>query len=396
MSRQLIIEKSKNSPPYQGGARGGLTIIAVLFLLLSTSFLLASPIPGGDDDTGGTGQTGGTGGTGDGPGVGPGDDDPPASPVTVALANPSFDESNNNEELPGPNNWTPLTLFVGDNYIWDSEVKSAGSHSISIHSSRWNYGRWTSDELQVEGDGFQWYTLMGNVRAIGNNGEVYLAIAWFNTDGDMINTSDSPMLQTTDTDWISMSVNAMPPTGAAQLEVWCISNHNTGQTWFDALELTRTSFTTDNTVSYSQFLIDYPTHLLAIEANVMQVQELATKAKWTKEADFYNSDVQLNASRIYAEAAGITRKDTVFANVFSALFDDAKERAEALAAAKARFDGLIDESLWHAVRTSEAGGDSEKAKEYLSILEDRGADVGPVGTTGGNDGNGDTSPPTPE
>lgn len=287
-------------------------------------------------------------------------------------------------------------MFVGDNYIWDSEVKSAGSHSISIHSSRWNYGRWSSDELDVEGDGFQWYTLTGNVRAIGNNGEVYLAIAWFNTDGDMINTSDSPMLQTTDTDWISMSVNAMPPTGAAQLEVWCISNHNAGQTWFDALELTRTAFTTDNTVSYAQFLIDYPTHLLAIEANVMQVQELATKAKWTKEADFYNSDVQLSASRIYAEAAGIPRKDKVFANVFSALYDDAEERAEALAAAKARFDGLIDDSLWHAVRTSEAGGDSEKAQEYLSILEERGADVGPVGTTGGNDGNGDTSPPTPE
>lgn len=80
MSRQLIIEKSKNSPPYQGGARGGLTIISVLFLLLSTSLLHASPIPGGDDDTGGTGETGGTGGTGGGPGVGPGDDDQPQPP----------------------------------------------------------------------------------------------------------------------------------------------------------------------------------------------------------------------------------------------------------------------------------------------------------------------------
>ncbi len=373
-----------------------ISAITILFLLLSTSFLHASPIPGGNDDTGGTGETGGTGGTGGGPGVGPGDDEQPAAAVTVALANPSFDESNNNEELPGPNNWTPLTLFVGDNYIWDSEVKSAGSHSISIHSSRWNYGRWSSDELTVERDGFQWYTLTGKVKTLGNNGEVYLLIAWFNKDGDMISTSDSPMLPAGENDWGTVTVSALPPDGAVKLSVWCISNHNAGQTWFDALELTRTAFTTDNTVSYAQFLIDYPTHLLAIEANVMQVQELATKAKWTKEEDFYNSDGQLSASRLYAEAAGITRKDTVFANVFSALFDGAKERAEALAAAKARFDGLIDESLWHAVQTSEAGGDSEKAKEYLSILEDRGADIGPVGTTGANDANGDTSPPIPE
>ena len=372
------------------------SVIAVLSLLLATSFLQATPGPGGDDDTGGTGQTGGTGGTGDGPGVGPGDDDPPASPVTVALANPSFDESNNNEELPGPNNWTPLTLFVGDNYIWDSEVKSAGSHSISIHSSRWNYGRWSSDALTVEDDDFQWYTLSGKVKTLGNNGEVYLLIAWLNKDGDMISTSDSPMLPAGDNDWTALSVSALPPTDAVKLSVWCISNHNAGQTWFDDLALTRTAFTTDNTASYAQFLIDYPTHLLAIEANVMQVQELATKAKWTKEADFYNSDVQLNASKIYAEAAGITRNDTVYANVFSALYEDSEERAEAWAAAKARFDGLIDDSLWQAVRTSEAGGDSDKAKEYLSILEDRGVDIGPIGTTGANDGNGDASPPIPE
>ena len=369
-------------------SRYSISVIAILFLLLSTSFLHASPVPGEDDDTGGTGQTGGTGGTGGGPG----DDEQPAVAVTEALANPSFELGTD-----APDNWTPLTAFVdGEQYLLDTEVVSAGKRSISTRYTRYFYGRWSSDAITVEGDGFQWYTLTGKVTSLGNNGEVYLALAWHNADGDRISTSDSAMLPAGDNDWTTVTVSALPPDGAVKLSVWCISNHSAGQTWFDALELTRTAFTTDNTVSYAQFLIDYPTHLLAIEANVMQVQELATKAKWTKEADFYNSDVQLNASRIYAEAAGITRKDTVFANVFSALYDDAEERAEALAAAKARFDGLIDESLWHAVRTSEAGGDSTKAKEYLSILEDRGADIGPVGTTGANDGNGDTSPPTPE
>ena len=86
----------------------------------------------------------------------------------------------------------------------------------------------------------------------------------------------------------------------------------------------------------------------------------------------------------------------MFASVFTALHEDAGERATALAAAKARFDGLIDETLWHAVVTSEAAGDSEKSKEYLSLLEGRGVDIGPLGTTGEIPENGDANPPIPE
>lgn len=362
-------------------------VIVFLFLLLSTPFLQATPGPGGTDDPGETGETGGTGGTG----VGPGGDDQTISAVTVTLANPSFEQGTD-----APDNWTPLTGYVGDDYVWDNEVVSAGNRSVSTHSTRWRYGRWSSDPLTVEADGFQWYTLTGKVKTLGNNGEVYLSIAWLNQDGDILSTSDSLMLSAGDNDWTTVTVSALPPDAAVKLSVWCISNHNAGQTWFDALELTRTTFTTDNTVSYAQFLIDYPTHLLAIEANVMQVQELMTQAKWTKEDDFYNTDSQLSASRLYGEAAGIARQDTVYTNVFSALHEDAEERAEALAAAKARFDGLIDETLWHAVQTSEAGGDSEKAKEYLSLLEQRGADIGPVGTTGASPENGDGSPPIPD
>ena len=375
------------------------TITLLLTLLFSSLSLRAQGIPGGEDNGGGGnpgtgGGNTGTGGIGGG-GIGnPGQEDtvnPTPTRAAVDLLNASFETRDDD----APDNWTPLTDFVGDNYLWDTEVASAGDRSISTHSTRWRYGRWSSNALTVEGDGFQWYTLTGKVKTLGNNGEVYLLIAWFNTDGGMINTSDSPMLPAGDNDWSTLTVSALPPDGAAKLSVWCISNHNAGQTWFDALELTRTAFNTTNTLSYAQFLIDYPLHLLAIEANVMQVQELATKAKWTKEDDFYNSDVQLRASKLYAQAAGIKRNDTVFANVFTALHDDAEERAEALAEAKARFDGLIDESLWHAVRTSEAGGDTDKAQEYLSILEERGANIGPVGTTG-TPGNGDESPPIPE
>ena len=366
------------------------TFALLLTLLFSSLSLHAQGVPGGGDNGGG-GNTGTGGGGNNKPGQGELVNPIPTGDA-VNLLNASFETGDD-----APDNWTPLTVFVdGEQYLWDTEVFSAGKRSISTRYTRYFYGRWTSESIAVEQGNYQWYTLTGQVKSLGNNGEVYLAVAWYNANGDRISTSDSAMLPEGNNDWTTLIVSALPPDRAVKLSVWCISNHNAGQTWFDALELTRTAFTTDNTVSYAQFLIDYPTHLLAIEANVMQVQELATKAKWTKEDDFYNSDGQLRASKLYAQAAGIPRNDTVFSSVISALHDDVEERAEALAVAKARFDGLIDESLWHAVRTSEAGGDSEQAQKYLSILEDRGADIGPVGTTGANDGNGDTSPPIPE
>ena len=355
MSRHLRIVKSKGSPPCQGGARGGLAIIVSLFLLLSTPFLQAIPVRSGND----------------GPGE-PGGDNQPITAVTVALANPSFEQGNDDEELPAPANWTPFTLFVGENHLWESEFGSAGSRSIAIYGTRWEYGRWTSNAIAVEDEGFQWYTLTGKVRAIANDGEVYLAIAWYNADGDRINTSDSPMLDTSDTDWISMSVNAMPPAGATLLEVWCISNHNAGQTWFDEIALTRTAFTTENTVSYAQFLIDYPAELLAIEANVMQVRELMTQAKWAREADFYGTDAQLRSSELYGQASKIPRVDTVITSVFTALHEDLEKRAKAVEAAKARFDGLINEALFAALGMAEAGNDTEKADGYRTKLTERG------------------------
>ena len=371
--------------------------IVFLFLLLSAPFLQAQPVPGGGPG-GGVGDPPG-GGVGDAPGGGPGagpgeeadDDDQPPTAVNVALANPSFELGTD-----APDNWTPLTGYIGDQYVWDTAVVSAGTRSISTHSTRWEYGRWSSDALAVEGDGFQWYTLTGKVKTLGNNGEVYISIAWEDKDGAFISTADSPMLPEGDNDWSTLTVSALPPDGAVKLSAWCISNHNAGQTWFDDLELTRTHFPTTGAVSYGQFLINQPKHPLAIEANLMQVQELMTKAKWTKEEDFYNTDGQLRASRLYGEAAAIPRNDAVYTNVFTALHDDATERATALAAAQARFDGLINDALWSAVVTSEAGGDSEKSKEYLSLLEGRGVDIGAVGTTGEIPENDDANPPIPE
>ena len=335
--------------------------IVFLSLLLSAPFLLAVPVPNDPRNNLGVGAPGGE------PGEEPEEDDQPPTAVDVALANPSFELGTD-----APNNWTPLTGYVGDQYLWDTGTVSAGSRSVATHSTRWEYGRWSSDALDVEAGGFQWYALSGKVKTLENNGEVYLSIAWLDADGKMIATSDSAMLPEGDNDWTTVTVSALPAAGAMKLSVWCVSNHNAGLTWFDALELTRTAFATQNAVSYAQFLIDQPTHPLAIEANLMQVQELMTKAKWAKEADFYGTEAQLSASLLYAQAAGITRADAVFAKVFAALHEDAEKRAKALAAVKARFDGLIDEALLGAYEMAEAGGNKEKADGYRTKLTERG------------------------
>lgn len=367
-----------------------LTIILPLTLIFSPLSLHAQGIPGGEDNGGGNTGTGGGGN------VNPGEEDsvnPTPAGVAVNLLNASFETGTD-----APDNWEPLTVNVDDWYLWDDAEVSDGKRSITIRRTRYFYGRWSSEPVAVEGDGFQWYTLTGKIKTLENDGEVYLSIAWFNQDGDMLSTSDSPMLPIGDNDWGTVTVSALPPDGASQFRVWCVCNHNNGQAWFDDLSLTRTAFTAANAISYAQFLLDYPKHPLAIEANVMQVQELMTQAKWIKEDGYYDPEAQLRAAALYGDAAGIVREDTVYSGVLAALHPDETQRAEALTAAQNRFDGLLDLAVWNAMRTSESGGDTDKAQEYLSILEDRGSDlIEPVGTTnGGNGGNGGGSPPIPE
>ena len=293
-----------------------------------------------------------------------------AAPVDVALANASFELGTD-----APDNWTPFE--EAENYVWDTGEVSAGEHSLSIHGTRWFYGRWSSDAIAVEAGGYQWYTLSGQVKTQGNNGEVYLALAWYDTDGALINTSDSPMLSEGSNDWATVTVSALPPAGATTLSVWCISNHNAGRTWFDGVALKRTHFAAAGAASYDQFLIDHPTDALAIEAIMMRVQERITSAKWTREADFYNTDGLLDASVLYGEAAEMPRKDAVIAKVLAALHQRPAERLKAGAAIRERFKGLRIRALRAALETAGAGGNTERAEKFrttLSTLLDQAAD----------------------
>lgn len=289
-------------------------------------------------------------------------------PVSVVIPNASFEQG-----VDAPSSWMAFAEDTSEHYIWDSNIYWAGSRSVSIRNTAYAYGRWLSESIAVEQSGYQWYTLEGKVTTHGNNGEVYLAIAWLTQDGIMIQTSDTPMLAEGENEWSTLTVSALPPANASSLSVWCISNHNDGQAWFDDVQLTRTGFTASGVVSYTQFVTEYPSDVLAVEANVMQVRELMTHAKWIKEGDFYNTDVQLSASKLYAEAASVERNDTVYTSVFTVLHTDELERAAALSAAQSRFDTLIDESLRKAIDTADAGNDAAKVAQYLETLEARRA-----------------------
>ena len=355
-------------------------------LVLFLSILLIHPVPAPGQGPGDNGGGGGGGNVGDTNGGGA-----PAAPIDVIIPNASFEQGTDT-----PEQWTTYTGDFSGEYSWDATVSSTGSKSASTHGTRWGYGRWSSALLAVETDGYQWYTLSGKAKTDANNGEVYLSIAWYTSNATLITTSDSPMLTAGDNDWSTLTVKALPPANAAYLSAWCISNNNDGQTWFDDLDLTRTRFAATGAKTYEQFIQDQASHPLAVEANMMQVQQLLTKAKWTMEDDFYDSEKQLAASRLYGQASQVVRNDTVYTQVFDAVYDDATERAAAVADAQARFDGLINHALWKAAVTSEAGGDTTASEAYVSLLEGRGQKIGPLGLTIEPANNNANNPPIPE
>ena len=282
--------------------------------------------------------------------------------LRISLANPSLEAGTES-----PNNWTPLFEEIDGTYLWETEFASVGRRSLSISRTRYDYGRWSSDAIDVQKAGFSWYTLTGDIKTQGNNGEVYLSIAWLDSDGNMIATADSAMLPLGDNDWQAVTIKALPPDKAAQASVWCISNHNSGQTWFDNLKLTVTQLPAVGKGSYDQFLKEHPTHPLAIDAHLMRVRSVMTKAKWIREEGFYDPDAQKRASQLYAQAAGITRDNAVLKQATTTAGKASTDETD-------RFEALIDEALWLAVFTAYNGGDITNTRQYLSKIVQRDRD----------------------
>ena len=284
--------------------------------------------------------------------------------LRISLANPSFEDGTES-----PANWTPLSGYVGEQYLWDTTVASTGQRSIAVRGTRYFYGRWESAAIDVQKAGFSWYTLTGAVKTQENNGEVYLSIAWLDGNGVMITTSDSEMLPFGDNDWQSITLNALSPDGAVSVSVWCISNHNHGQTWFDNLKLTVTQLPAVGKGSYDQFLKEHSAHPLALSAHLMRVRALMTEAKWIREEDYYGPDEQRRASALYAQAAAIARKDSVLQKAAAAAGKD-------LAQEKEQFEALIDIALWETVIAADKAGNTATVREYLSKIVGRNRSPG--------------------
>ena len=283
--------------------------------------------------------------------------------LRIQLANSSFEDGTD-----APNNWTTLTQYIGDHYVWDTSVASVGQRSIATRGTSFRYGRWLSEAIDVQKAGFSFYSLTGSVKTIRNNGEVYLSIAWLDKNGYLITTSDSPMLPEGDNDWQQITVNALPPDGTVSVSVWCISNHNDGRTWYDDLKLTVTQFPAVGHKSSDQFLAEHPSHPLALAAHLMRVRALMTQAKWIKEKGFYDPAEQKRAAQLYAQAAAIQRNDSVLAKAAAAA-------GKTLSEEQVRFEALIDKALWEAAITAAASNDKEKVREYLSQIVTRNKDA---------------------
>lgn len=281
------------------------------------------------------------------------------TPIPITLANPSFETGTDT-----PANWTPLDQYAGDTYLWETATAAQGQRSLSIQHTRYRYGRWASDPINVTTTGFNWYTLSGQVKTEENNGEVYLALAWYDAQAAMLATSDSPLLPFGDNDWQQLTVDALPPDGASTVRVWCISNHNRGTTHFDNLSLTGVQFPAKGAASYDNFLKEYPAQPLAIAASLMRVGALMTQAKWIKEAGFYDPDARREASELYAQAAKITVPTAGFQLAAAAAGVTA-------AAAQDRFESLIDAALWQAVTNALDAGETALAIEHLTEIVSR-------------------------
>ncbi|MXZ44667.1 MAG: hypothetical protein F4Z01_06820 [Gammaproteobacteria bacterium] len=346
----------------------GLTVL-LLLILFSFTFAdngldgLGGDLPSLDDGDDGSLPTIDDGDTGVTGPVGSVDDGAPVSDSSlIPLKNASFEQGSDS-----PVGWRPLVESLDGSYLWDTEVASSGSRSLFIGSTRYAYGRWSSDAVDVQKGGYNWYTLTGDVKTDQNTGEVYLAIAWFDEKGAMLTSSDSLMLAFGDLDWQSVRVTALPPAGAVTFSVWCISNHNAGFAWFDNLELRLTQLPARGKASYAQFLVEHPSHPLVLEAHSMRVGSLMTAAKWIREDGFYDPKAQLKASQLYAEAASVGRLDGVLQGGVTVSGGDFSEE-------KGAFEDLIDEALLSAGIAATRADDPTAARGYLSKVVERNRD----------------------
>ncbi len=251
------------------------------------------------------------------------------------MKNPSFEIGEKT-----PEGWNPLSSIFRASYIWDTQNIHGGKKSLQISTTRYRYGRWEGTPISSQNRGHNWYALTGWVKTMGSNGEVYLALAWLDKKGEVITTSDSEMLPFGANDWQQLSVSALPPKNATKVSIWCISNHNAGKAWFDALSLS-TKFMPSKSPPgqqrrYELFIEDYPTHPMAVAASYMHAKSFWTKAKKLKEMGKH-----ADAALLYTQAAEVKANQKLVKAIFAKDLSKANQRIK-------RHEVLTDEALLQA------------------------------------------------
>jgi TolA-binding protein len=186
-------------------------------------------------------------------------------------------------------------------WSWDSSVGKTGSRSLSIANSRWNVG-WAGPSFSADGSYssvYPCYTLTGWVRADLTTGRTYLSVAWHGSGGWICNTDSKWTRNSTNGQWVKLSVMALPPVGATSGQVFVRSDKNEGQVWFDDISLTLEEFPVTGEkpsqdapeggqlAPYSCFVRDYPSQ--AGEA------QLALAAYYTETGNHAAARFQLNS-----------------------------------------------------------------------------------------------------
>lgn len=153
-------------------------------------------------------------------------------PVGTSFNN-GFEQSGGNPILPYLwRRWLP-----GDaRFALDKTVAHTGSASARITKARGNHTTgcpafYTTPVAAILPGAT--YTGSAWARGRGTAGESRVVLAWTSASGQYIASSDSPSLPAGNSEWTQLKVSAMPPAGAAAVEIDLQVCENPGSTWFD-------------------------------------------------------------------------------------------------------------------------------------------------------------------
>jgi len=303
---------------------------------------------------------------------------PVQSQDAIQLLNPSFEVG----DL-APLGWT---VYGGAGFEWETEVVHSGQLSAKISHTLYRRVHLESDLIPLDPQqGYTWLTLSGWLNTEMSQGEIYLALAWYDVAGNRLALSRSDRLYIPPQEWTELSFSELAPEAAAFFSVWCASDYNPGTAWFDALTLNTTVLPRKrlpmvemvgedlrqglvlndiliplpSAGGHQQFISDYPDHPLTVES-LYRIERQKFQA---------------------ARDLGQRKERSLSSEVLQRVFTQPPERnflSVALAGDNAavdwhlqRYETLIDEVLYQLAVNSASLADYALARQYNALIVER-------------------------